>query len=104
MLAPMTRGAAFLMMMMIPAACASAAPPVQQPEAPALEDRCDAAAAAVLIGRKATPGVADDAKRLSGAAMVRVIRAGDPVTSDYQTSRINVDVGRDGRVADIRCG
>jgi hypothetical protein len=95
-----------LLTLLVPAACAAATPPPKgQPAPPAFdEDRCDRAAAAVLIGRKAAPGLAEEAKRLSGAALVRIIRAGDPVTSDYQTSRINVDVGRDGRVADVRCG
>ncbi len=98
----MIRATTFLTLL-VPAACASAAAPPKA--APAFdEDRCDRAAAAVLIGRKATPATGEQARKLAGAALVRVIRAGDPVTSDYQTSRINVDVGRDGRVADVRCG
>lgn len=98
----MIRGSTFLTLL-LPAACASAAPPPKA-EPPLDEDRCDRAAAAVLIGRKATPALGEQARKLAGAAMVRIIRAGDPVTSDYQTSRINVDVGRDGRVSDVRCG
>jgi hypothetical protein len=97
----MVRSVAFLILLM-PAACAA----VPRPEAPPPfdEDRCDAAAAARLVGTKASPTLGEQAKRLSGAAMVRIIRAGDPVTSDYMTSRINVDVGRDGRVTGFRCG
>ena len=95
------RSLAFLILLM-PPACASA--PRQEAATAFDEDRCDAAAAARLIGKKASPALGEQAKRLSGAAMVRIIRAGDPVTSDYMTSRINVDVGRDGRVTGFRCG
>jgi hypothetical protein len=98
----MIRGTTFLTLL-LPAACASAAPPPKA-EPTFDEDRCDRAAAAVLIGRKATQALGDQARKLSGAALVRIIQAGDPVTSDYQTSRINVDIGRDGRVTDVRCG
>jgi hypothetical protein len=97
----MVRSVAFLILLM-PAACAAA--PRQEAPPPFDEDRCDAAAAARLIGKKASPALGEQAKRLSGAAMVRIIRAGDPVTSDYMTSRINVDVGRGGRVTGFRCG
>ena len=97
----MIRSVAFLILL-APAACAAA--PRQEAPLPFDEDRCDAAAAARLIGKKASPALGEEARRLSGAAMVRIIRPGDPVTSDYMTSRINVDVGRDGRVTGFRCG
>ena len=100
----MVRNVAFLILLM-PAACAAAPrQAVAPPPLPFDEDRCDAAAAARLIGKKASPALGEEARRLSGAAMVRIIRSGDPVTSDYMTSRINVDVGRDGLVTGFRCG
>ena len=99
----MVRSIAFLILL-VPAACAAAPRQEAPPPLPFDEDRCDAAAAARLIGEKARPALGERARRLSGAAMVRIIRAGDPVTSDYMTSRINVDVGRGGRVTGFRCG
>jgi hypothetical protein len=98
----MIRSAAFLILL-VPAACAAAPRQAVAPP-PFDEDRCDAAAAGRLIGKEASSALGEEARQLSGAAMVRIVRPGDPVTSDYITSRINVDVGRDGRVTGCRCG
>jgi Peptidase inhibitor I78 family len=79
-------------------AAAPAAPPIA-----ADADNCRAEAAAGLVGRKLDPRTQDQARRASGAAVVRVIRPGEPVTGEYRTGRLTIDVGGNGRIAGIRC-
>jgi hypothetical protein len=99
-----TAAAAFLAV----AACAAAtAPtgPADREHAPlGDEDICDAAAASALIGLPASDENAARALELSGARMIKWIRAGEPVTFEYMTSRLIIDVDRGGRIAGFRCG
>jgi hypothetical protein len=45
-----------------------------------------------------------EARRLSGAATIRLIRPGTPASSDYVTDRLTVEVDRKGRIVRLSCG
>lgn len=67
-------------------------------------DRCDAAAARALIGRRATDARVAEAQRLTGARRVRSIRPGMMVTMDYSPDRLNIHIGPDEKVERFACG
>jgi hypothetical protein len=46
---------------------------------------------------------ADIAKRV-GERRIRYYTDGDPITMDYSEERLNVVLGKDGRIAEFRCG
>ncbi len=62
-------------------------------------DTCQAAAHRNLIG---TDGSAINQASLPAGA--RVICHGCAVTLDYRAERLNVELGEDGKVANVRCG
>ena len=64
---------------------------------------CDATAAQRLVG-ESKPADAD-AARLTGAAIVRQIAPGDPVTQDFRDNRVTIETdSASGRVVGARCG
>lgn len=71
--------------------------PVRQPQV------CDRNAAGSLQGKV---NVTDaEAKRLTGATIVRQIRPGDPVTMDFRPERITIETDRKtGRIVRAYCG
>jgi hypothetical protein len=40
----------------------------------------------------------------SGAAIVRVLKPGDPASMDFNDSRVNIQVDDAGRILSVRCG
>ena len=60
---------------------------------------CDAARYRALVGQPIT--VIDTAAL---PRPLRVVRAGRRTTADHRPERMNIVVGRDGRVAGVRCG
>ena len=72
-----------------------------QPGLPAKE--CDAAPARVLIGKRISPAVEAQAKRLSGARTVRSLRPAAVVTMEYRADRLNIHLDRKGRIARVQC-
>jgi len=62
-------------------------------------DTCQMAAHQSLIG---TEGAAIEPSSLPAGA--RVVCHGCAVTLDYRAERLNVELGRDGKVASLRCG
>lgn len=62
-------------------------------------DTCQRVAHVSLIG---TQGSAIDQASLPAGA--RIICHGCAVTLDYRAERLNVELGADGRVANLRCG
>jgi hypothetical protein len=82
---------------------APAAPPERAPAATFDVDRCDLERVRALVGEPATETVGKRAQALSGAAMLRWIRPGEPVTSEYMTSRLTIDVDARGRIRGFRC-
>ena len=66
---------------------------------PVRKDTCSAARHAWMAGRPIKEIDASDLPR-----PVRVYTAGSPITMDYQPERMNVVVGADGHVVDVKCG
>ncbi|MBB3692648.1 I78 family peptidase inhibitor [Sphingomonas sp. BK580] len=78
-----------------------AAAPVAGGEAPGA--RCDAGAAAALVGRSADASMAE-AQRLSRARTVRRYATGDALTMDYRADRLNVETDARGTIVRLSCG
>jgi hypothetical protein len=73
-------------------------PPVQNPFR-----TCDGVIVQSLIGQRADKAVIDKARRLSGATLVREIKAGQPVAMNYLSGRLNYETDRKGRIVRIFC-
>ncbi|MDQ7263018.1 I78 family peptidase inhibitor [Paracoccus sp. PS-1] len=78
------------------AACVEAEPPAQAPGTES--DSCNAASFRGLIGQPR--GVLDGMTLPAGT---RVIGPRDAVTMDFRASRMNFEIGEDGRIAKIGC-
>lgn len=63
--------------------------------------RCDAAKASALVGKPAPSDA--EARTAAGAAKVRRIKPGQPVTLDFSASRLTLEIV-DGKVVSARCG
>lgn len=84
----------------LPALSACTAPATPEPPA---SGRCDPERAQSLVG-KPKPTEAE-AKRQSGAAIVRQIAPGDPVTQDFSEGRVTVETDPvTGLVVKVTCG
>ena len=84
----------------LPALPACTAPAAPEPPA---SGRCDPEQAQSLVG-KPKPTEAE-AKRQSGAAIVRQIAPGDPVTQDFSEGRVTVETDpATGLVIRVTCG
>ncbi|WP_423602951.1 I78 family peptidase inhibitor [Sphingomonas sp. MS122] len=79
-------------------ACASYPGPLPGPV------RCDAGRVQALVGREARPGVVQRARQRAGAREVRLIRPGQPVTMDFRSDRLNIEVDHRNRIRAARCG
>lgn len=79
-------------------ACASYPTPLPGPV------RCDAGRVQGFVGRDARPGIVQRARARAGARDVRVIRPGQPVTMDFRSDRLNVEVDHRNRIRSVRCG
>jgi hypothetical protein len=82
-------------------ACAKPAVPVAENAAPGVQ--CDANAVQPLVGRAAAE-VTDEARRRSGARVVRSYRSGDALTMDFRPDRLNVERDAAGKVVKFSCG
>ncbi|MFZ6044836.1 I78 family peptidase inhibitor [Pseudomonas sp. CR3202] len=91
-----------------PAAPAAVAPAAAEEStsaaAPSVSGTCDAAAVASLVGKTATVALVEQAKRQAGAETARVLRPQDPMTMDYNSRRLNIDVDATDVVKQFTCG
>lgn len=78
-------------------------PPVSTPPPPA-GDACNAAATQGLVGRPASPELAREAQRLTGARVWRWLRPGQMVTMEYRADRLNLRLNAEDKVEAISCG
>ncbi|MDA8485462.1 I78 family peptidase inhibitor [Pseudomonas resinovorans] len=69
-----------------------------------LSGTCNSAAVAALVGKNADTALVEQAKRQSGAEMARVLRPHQPITMDYNSRRLNIDVDELGVVKQFSCG
>jgi hypothetical protein len=82
------------------------AEPAQAPETATggPERACDAGKAQSLLGRSESADTEAEAKRLSGAGIVRWIPEGGMVTMDYREDRLNLRLDGSGKIVGIDCG
>jgi Peptidase inhibitor I78 family len=82
------------------------AEPAQAPETATggPERACDASKAQSLLGRSESADTEAEAKRLSGAGIVRWIPEGGMVTMDYREDRLNLRLDGAGKIVGIDCG
>lgn len=65
---------------------------------------CDASQVQGLVGQAVDDGIAEQARSDAGAAQVRLLRPGQAVTLEFDGTRLNIEVGEDGRISALRCG
>ncbi|WP_374012638.1 I78 family peptidase inhibitor [Pseudoxanthomonas koreensis] len=73
---------------------------VEAPPAPT----CDASQVQGMEGQAFDEGMAEQARSDAGASRVRVLRPGQAVTLEFDGTRLNIEIGDDGRIAALRCG
>ena len=76
--------------------------PATPPTAPGVE--CNANRLESLIGQPRSDALTDEAKRLSGANVVRYLTPDMMVTMEFRADRLNLHLGTDGKVGSARCG
>ncbi|HTU11017.1 MAG TPA: I78 family peptidase inhibitor [Allosphingosinicella sp.] len=86
------------------AACSTQTPPPATTPPPPEGGACDAAPAQGLIGRPASPELAREAQRLTGAGTWRWLRPGQIVTMEFRADRLNLHLDAQDRVERIACG
>jgi hypothetical protein len=77
----------------------------QQPEAPIMASAglCKDEAAQAMVGKPKPTD--EEAKRLTGAKVVRQVAPGDPVTMDFQQDRVTIETDpSSGLVVRASCG
>lgn len=68
-------------------------------------DSCDASRVrARWTGALPTDGVRAEISKAVGQRPIRYYTDGDAITMDYSEARLNVVLGKDGRIAEFRCG
>jgi hypothetical protein len=83
--------------------CATPSAETQPAAAERLLNGCNAPAAQKLVGAPATEATGREAQRLAGASVLRWIKLGDPVSHDFNSGRINLEIDAR-RVLRISCG
>lgn len=81
-------------------ACAQQARPA--PPIPGVE--CNAGKLGSLSGKPRSAEVESEAKRLSGANVVRWLEPNAIVTMEFRPDRLNLHLGTDGKIGSARCG
>lgn len=71
---------------------------------PSADAACNPVPAHVYIGELATPANVEAARVAAGASSVRTVSPGQAVTMEYLEGRLNLDIGRDNVILDVRCG
>jgi hypothetical protein len=65
---------------------------------------CDPAKVQSLVGRPADTQTVARALKLSNSSSIRVVRPGDPISMDYSSDRITIEIGDDNRIVRLTCG
>ena len=65
---------------------------------------CDSSGLDSLVGKNADTALVEQAQRKSGAETARVLRPHQPVTMEYNSRRLNIDVDEAGVVKQFSCG
>jgi hypothetical protein len=64
---------------------------------------CRAEHAQSLVGRVADARTVARANRLSGSAIARVVRPGQPISMDYNTARLTIEIDEKKRIIRLYC-
>ena len=79
--------------------------PIQDPNPlPQAADVCHAGELQRYLNALPTADVMAAIASAAGAQNVRTIRPGEAVTMDYRETRLNIELGEDGRIKRLRCG
>lgn len=85
-----------------PSSPPSPPPPDANAQVDAPAGPCRSSDAAALVGRGRISD--DEAKRLTGATLVRQIAPGDPVTSDFRVERVTIETDpATGKIVSASC-
>lgn len=71
---------------------------------PAVATACDLDAVASLVGQPYDAALAERARDLSRARIVRPLRDGQAVTMEYIADRLNLVLDSSDRLVELRCG
>jgi Peptidase inhibitor I78 family len=86
------------------AGCNTTAQSPQAPVADSEQGRCDSAAAAFVMGKKATPELVEQARAKAGARNVRLLKPNDMVTLEYRSDRLNLNADDNAVITRVNCG
>jgi hypothetical protein len=68
------------------------------------DSRCDADPVHDLIGEQLDDEMAVEARDKADARFLRITRPNQPVTMDYNSQRLNIDIDNAGVVLQVSCG
>lgn len=97
------RTALFGFALALSACTTNPAPPMSDPSPAAAAD-CRAESAQSMVGSVATPANIEQARKLAGAQVARVLKPGQMVTMEYREGRLNIDVDANNVILRVRCG
>ena len=78
--------------------------PIPPQPSPPYTGQCDASKATWAIGKAATADVVERIRVETGSQVARVIKPGQPVTMDYSTARVNINVSAGDAIIGVTCG
>ncbi|HLD68296.1 MAG TPA: I78 family peptidase inhibitor [Pseudomonas sp.] len=84
------------------AGCSAAGP--QDAQVALDSELCKAGPAQFALGESLSEELEEAARKHAGAKEVRVLRAGEATTLEFNAERLNLHVDDDGMVTDARCG
>lgn len=85
------------------AACSAQVPAASTAGALDEQPRCNADKAESLVGRVASQVTLDAAQRLSASSILRIVKPGQPISMDYMTNRLTVEVDEKNRILRLYC-
>ncbi len=74
------------------------------PAMPPATGQCNAQGAQSYVGKVATAGTVEAARKAAGADIARTLKPGQMVTMEYLEGRLNVDVDAANVITGFRCG
>ncbi|MDR1075106.1 MAG: Elastase inhibitor AFLEI Flags: Precursor [Xanthomonadaceae bacterium] len=83
---------------------AQLAPDHAAAEPTAAETTCDASQAQGLVGKPADADAVEQARVDTHSKQVRVLKPGQPVTLEFNSGRLNIEVEDNNVVLSVRCG
>ena len=86
------------------AACAAQVPVEHTAGAVDGQHPCQVERAQILVGRAASQATLARARRLSTAPIIRIVKPGQPISMDYMTDRLTVEVDEKNRILRLYCG